>query len=65
MKKYKTFDCVQMKWDIQKKIANEFADIPDEEAHRIQSERIATNPILGPFLNKVRITRKKAKQKVG
>jgi len=33
MKKHKHFDCVQMKWDIQKKLAQEFKGIPDDEAN--------------------------------
>ena len=53
MKKHKKFDCVQMKWDIQQKIEKEFVGISDDEANRIQMERIAKNPILGPFLKKV------------
>lgn len=54
MKREKNFDCVQMKWEIQQKIAKEFANLPEEEALRIQRKRIAKNPILGPFLKKVR-----------
>ncbi len=57
MKRHKEFDCVQMKWDIQQKLAKEFAGIPDGEVNRIQMERIGGNPILGPFLNKVRLSR--------
>jgi len=53
MRKDKRFDCVQMKWDIQQKIAKEFAGFPDEKLNRVQMERINRNPILGPFLNKV------------
>lgn len=54
MKKQKKFDCVQMKWNIQLKIKKEFAGFSDDEANRIQMERITKNPILGPFLKKVR-----------
>ncbi len=49
----KKFDCVKMKWEIQEKIAREFRGMPEEKAHKIQAERIAKNPILGPFLNKI------------
>ena len=52
-KSEKKFDCVQMKWDIQEKIAREFKGVPDEKAHRIQVEQFKKNPILGPFLSKV------------
>jgi len=53
MKHKKEFDCVQMKWDIQAQIAKEYKGIPEEEAHRLQAEQIANDPILGPFLKKV------------
>lgn len=52
-KSKKQFDCVQMKWDIQRKIAQEFKGMSEDKAHKIQAERIAKNPILGPFLQKV------------
>ncbi len=51
MKKHKKFDCVQMKYDIQQKLAKEFANIPDEEANKVQMASISKNPILGPFIN--------------
>ncbi len=56
----KTFDCVQMKWDIQQQIAKEFADISDKEMYGIQMERVRQNPILGQFLKKVANVKKKA-----
>ena len=59
MKKHKRFDCVQMKWDIQQKIAEEALGIPDKEFNRIQMEKIDKNPILGQFLNKVRTSTKR------
>lgn len=55
MKKPKKFDCIQMKWDIQQKISKEFKDFSDEEAVKIQMEKIMSNPILGHFLNNVRL----------
>ncbi|MEK0338342.1 MAG: hypothetical protein QQN41_13010 [Nitrosopumilus sp.] len=58
MKKFKEFDCVKMKWDIQRQINNEFADISDEEANRIQKKRIAQNPILSTFLKKVSLSKR-------
>ena len=54
MKKQKAFDCVQMKWNIQQKIAQEFAAVPEEEALRRQRERIEQNSILARFLARVR-----------
>ena len=54
MKKKKTFDCVQMKWDIQRKLAEEQPGMPEEEKRRMQMQRVADNPILGPFLRRAR-----------
>jgi hypothetical protein len=53
-KQEEAFDCVKMKWEIQEKIAKEFKGMPQEKARKIQDERVAKNPILGPFLKKVR-----------
>jgi len=58
VKKNKKFDCVKMKWDIQKQIAKEFSGIPDEQAHKIQMAEVMKDPILGPFLKKVRSARR-------
>ena len=54
MKKNKKFDCVQMKWDVQKQIAEEFSGVSDEQAHKIQMAEVMKDPILGPFWRKVR-----------
>ena len=35
-------------------IAEEFKGIPEKEARAIQDKRVANDPILGPFLEKVR-----------
>jgi hypothetical protein len=51
----KQFDCVQMKGDIQQQLAEEFAGMPEAEAQRIIDQRIATNPILGPVLKRIRV----------
>ncbi len=52
MRKKKTFDCVQMKWEIQRKLAEEQPGMPEEEKRRMQMQRVANNPILGPFLRR-------------
>ena len=52
--KKKAFDCVQMKWDIQRKQREELAGMSDADKRRIQTEKIQTDPILGPFIRKVR-----------
>jgi len=59
MKKQKKFDCVVMKWEIQKKMAEEFSDISEVDAHKIQHERISRNPRLGPFLRKLHSIQKR------
>jgi len=53
MMKNKKFDCVKMKWEIQKEIAEEFSGISDEQAHKIQMENIKNNPLLGPFCKRI------------
>lgn len=45
MKKKKKFDCVQMKWDIQKKLYDEFKDLTLEEQRQRSIEIILSNPI--------------------
>lgn len=56
--KNKKFNCVKMKWDIQRRIAEEFASVSDEEAHRVQMERVVSDPILGPFCKEVGAAKK-------
>jgi hypothetical protein len=49
----KDFDCVQMKWDIQQRLLEEYAETSPEQTRLSQKERIAADPLLGPFLQKV------------
>ena len=56
MKKQK-FNCVQMKWDIQKLIAEKYAGLPDEEINQREKKEIAKNPLLRDFLRKVKTVR--------
>jgi hypothetical protein len=53
MKNPKGFNCVQMKWDIQQRLLKEFQGMDREEARRTQQERIAGDPLLRPFLERV------------
>ena len=55
MRKDKKFDCVQMKWNIQERIRKEFVGLTELEMHRREEEKVKRNPILGPFLGKVRL----------
>jgi len=43
-----------MKWDIQQKLLEEERQLGPEEAHRRQDERVRNDPILGPFLERMR-----------
>jgi hypothetical protein len=45
----KTFDCVQMKHDIQARIMKEIEGLSLDERNRRFEARIAADPILGPF----------------
>jgi hypothetical protein len=53
MKKHKEFDCVQMKSDIQKRLSEEFRGMSPKEMRLAQQQRIASDPSLGPFLQKI------------
>jgi hypothetical protein len=55
----KSFDCVEMKRDIQERIRRKYAGIPEPEARRLQRQAALDDPVLGPFL---RSLRKSAKQ---
>lgn len=46
MKKNKKFDCVQMKWEIQKKIEEEFKGLTFEQRRQKTHEIIMADPIL-------------------
>ncbi len=53
MQKNKQFDCVKMKWDIQKQIRKEFEGIPEAEARRLQMRQVEQDPILGPLYQRL------------
>ncbi|MCH8149988.1 MAG: hypothetical protein IH987_18755 [Planctomycetes bacterium] len=52
--KKKTFDCVQMKWDIQRKQREELAGMSEADRRRVQTERIQADPIFGPFVQRLK-----------
>jgi hypothetical protein len=54
MNKQKEFDCVEMKRQAQEKVRQKYAGIPDEEARRRQREAALADPIIGPFLTRLR-----------
>ena len=51
-----------MKWDIQQQIQKEFSGLSDREANKIQMAKVAQNPILGPFCEKVRSIKETSKK---
>lgn len=51
--KKKTFDYVQMKWDIQRKQREELAGMPEADKRRVLMDRIKADPILGPFVQRL------------
>jgi len=52
LKQDKTFDCVQMKTEIQEHLLREIAELGEEEAARRRCDRLAHDPILGAFLER-------------
>ena len=52
--KKKEFDCVEMKWNIQQKLQQEYEKMDDVSAHKKQLTDVLQNPILGPFIKKIR-----------
>lgn len=51
--KKKTFDCVQMKWDIQRKQREELAGMSEADKRRVLMDRIQADPVLGPFIQRL------------
>jgi hypothetical protein len=56
VKEPKKFDCVEMKARIQQQLLDQQARLGDQEARRVQRETAKADPILGPFLARVRQT---------
>lgn len=53
MKPAKSFDCVQMKWEIQQRLDRELAGLTPEQAREEQRRRIEEDPALDAFLRRV------------
>ncbi len=60
MKRKKRFDCVQMKWDIQRRLDDEFMSMSEDEARRIMDKRVNSDPMLGPFFRRIQAARPRA-----
>ena len=52
MMKNKKFDCVKMKWQIQKQLQKDYAGTSDGQAHKLQMDDVNRNPVLGQFTQK-------------
>ena len=63
MKRDKDFDCVEMKWQIQRKIEEKYRGVPEDEARDLQWEAALKDPILGPFLSRLRAREKTSASK--
>ena len=59
MKAEKTFDCVEMKAEIQERLMREVAELGEEEARKRRAERLSRDPILGGFLRTKKAERRK------
>jgi hypothetical protein len=53
VKHQKAFDCVQMKAEIQERLLHEIAELGEEEAARRRHERLAGDPALRGFLDRI------------
>jgi hypothetical protein len=48
------FDCVKMKRLAQERVQQKYAAVPEREALRLQREAVLADPVLGPFLARLR-----------
>jgi hypothetical protein len=60
MKAEKTFDCVEMKAEIQERLLREVAELGEDEARKRRAERLARDPILAGFLRVKKALRQSA-----
>lgn len=49
----KSFDCVAMKSEIQRKLQQEFGSLPENEAAAAQWQRVLSDPILRPIVDRI------------
>lgn len=48
----KTFDCIEMKRQIQRDMLEEYRGMPEVDARRVELERIAADPLFRRFVAK-------------
>lgn len=53
MKPPKKFDCVQMKWEIQQRLAKELGEMPPDQARNALRTRIEQDPEFSKFLKRI------------
>lgn len=54
MKSRKKVDCVEMKWDIQQRVMQEFKGLSDAKIIALQKKKLKDNPLLSSFVEKVK-----------
>jgi hypothetical protein len=54
MKRKKAFDCVRMKWEIQKRIRKQYEGLSPDAARAAKRETLESDPVLGAYLKRVR-----------
>mgnify|MGYP001085787735 CR=1 FL=1 len=57
MKRAQDFDCIEMKWEIQRRIREEYGNLPEDEARRLQWEKLTADPFWKAFLAAVPVHR--------
>lgn len=56
MKQDNEFDCVRMKWEIQRRHRREIEELGAEEAGKRRWQRVLDDPVLGAFVRAVPAT---------
>ena len=54
MLKNKKFDCVQMKWDIQKRIQKDYEGLSDSDSIKKLERKIQQDRLMAEFYDKIR-----------
>ncbi|MDP2157237.1 MAG: hypothetical protein Q8K68_05965 [Nitrospirota bacterium] len=57
MKSRKKVDCVEMKWDIQQRVLQEYKGLSEDKIIALQKKKLKNNPLLSSFVEKVKIIR--------
>jgi hypothetical protein len=60
VKQEKPFDCVEMKWEIQRRHREEAETLGKAEAERLRWQRVLDDPVLGAFVREHPVRRSHA-----